>query len=156
MTYLFRFPINAGVLNAILSSPVFVDYLRGVEVIAATTFLISGSYSQTSEWEGHGLKLHFPECALPREGCRIGVKAGLGGQFEFPESCYLVSGVYWLSCEKNFQKRVTVEMQHCLYSNAFYLWFQPLLCCCKMFPARAPIPIPCHGERSVLPSQFLW
>lgn len=79
-----------------------------------TEYSIIGSCAQMFEWERCGLKLHVPEGALPEgEGCKIEIKAGVAGQFEFPVDYQLVSYVYWLSCPKKFLKPVTLEIRHC-------------------------------------------
>ena len=111
----------------------YIDYLRGVEVIAGTTLHITSGPS--FEWKGHGLKLHVPEGGVPPEGCRVDVKAGLGGEFEFPEGSHLVSGVYWLSCKETFQKRVTLEMQHCA-SDCSNLCFAVAKCSQPQLPYK--------------------
>jgi len=43
----------------------------------------------------------------------INIKAGLDGQFEFPDNSQLVSCIYWLSCPHKFLKPVTLEIWHC-------------------------------------------
>ena len=88
------------------------EYLRGVEVIAETQFIVKGRHSQTFKWEGHGLKLSIPEGAVLSESV-IYIKAGLAGQFDLPSRAQLVSPVYWLYCDNNFQHPVTLELQHC-------------------------------------------
>ena len=93
----------------------YIEYLRGFEAFAQTSFTFIGSSSQSFEWKGYGLKLHVPEGAVPgtEEGCTINIKAGLGGQFEFPGNSQLVSCIYWLSCPQKFLEPVTLEIQHC-------------------------------------------
>ena len=83
-------------------------------MVAGTTFNLSGR-RQTHVWEGHGLRLHIPEGALPpsHTGCRVDVRAGLAGQFQFPEGSHPVSGMYWLSCNERFLLPATLELQHC-------------------------------------------
>ena len=44
-----------------------VEYLRGFESFAETSFIITDSHSQTFEWQGYGLKLHIPEGAVPAD-----------------------------------------------------------------------------------------
>ena len=64
----------------------------------------------------YGLKLHIPEGAIPQKwgGCKIDIKAGLAGQFEFTDDkSQLVSCIYWLSCPQKFLEPVTLEIQHC-------------------------------------------
>ena len=92
-----------------------VEYLCGFESFAKTRFVITGSHSQTFEWQGYGLKLHIPEAAVPRDHteCRIDIKAGLSGQFSFPDDSQLVSCVYWISCSHKFLKPVTLDIEHC-------------------------------------------
>ena len=68
-----------------------------------TTFHLT-ERKQTHVWEVHGLRLHIPEGALPSDHTRhrVDVRAGLSGQFEFPEGSRLVGAGYWLSCEEKF------------------------------------------------------
>ena len=102
-------------------------------MVAGTTLHITSGRS--FEWKGHGLKLHVPEGGAPPEGCWVDVKAGLGGEFEFPEGSHLVSGVYWLSCKETFQKRVTLEMQHCA-SDCSNLCFAVTKCSQRDLPYK--------------------
>ena len=92
-------------------------YLRGVDVIAATSVLITNE-AQTFNWAGYGLKLHVPQGALPAglEECRLLIKVGLSGQFALPQNTFLVSAVYWLDSEprREFSKHFTLEIQHCV------------------------------------------
>ena len=90
----------------------FVDYLRGFESFAATSFDVPDSHAHSFIWQRYGLKLHIPEGAVHTE-CRVDVKAGFTGQFNIPDELHLVSCVYWLSCPQKFQKPVTLEIEHC-------------------------------------------
>jgi len=92
-----------------------VEYLRGFESFAETSFIITGSHSQTFEWQGYGFKLHIPEGAVPGDHteCRVDIKAGLSGQFSFPDDSQLVSCVYWISCSQKFLTSVTLDIEHC-------------------------------------------
>ena len=92
---------------------ILAEYHRGVEVIAETQFIVKGKHSQTFKWEGHGLNLSIPEGAVLSESV-IYIKAGLAGHFELPSRAQLVSAVYWLYCENDFQRPVTLELQHCV------------------------------------------
>ena len=98
----------------------FPGYLRGVNVIAETSVLVTNR-SQTFPWTDHGLKLHIPQDALPAglEECRLLIKVGLSGQFAFPKNMSLVSAVYWLDSEprRKFLQPITLEMQHCVKST---------------------------------------
>ena len=90
--------------------------MRGFEAFAEASFTITGSSSQSLEWKGYGLKLHIPEGAFSEkeEGCKIDIRAGLDGQFEFPNTkSQLVSCIYWISCPQKFLEPVTLEIQHC-------------------------------------------
>ena len=84
-------------------------------MFAETSFVVPDSHSHSFEWQGHGLKLHIPEGAVPLEhtGCRVDIKAGFTGQFHIPDDLDLVSCVYWLSCPLKFVKPVTIEIEHC-------------------------------------------
>ena len=92
-------------------------YLRGVDVIAETSVLITNQ-AQTFNWAGYGLKLDVPKGALPAdlEECRLLIKVGLSGQFTLPQNTSLVSAVYWLDSEprREFSKHLTLEIQHCV------------------------------------------
>jgi len=92
-----------------------VEYLRGFEPFAETSFVITGNHSHSFEWQGYGLKLHISEEAIPADPteCRIDIKAGLSGQFSFPEESQLVSCVYWIACSQKFLKSVTLDIEHC-------------------------------------------
>ena len=93
------------------------DYLKGVDVIAETSVLITNQ-AQTFNWKGYGLKLHIPKGALPAglEECKLLMKVGLSGQFALPENTSLVSAVYWIDSEPRdkFNRLLTLEIQHCV------------------------------------------
>ena len=88
-----------------------------MEVCAEMTVVVNSSQARHITWEEFGLKLHIDEGSLPADvdQCRLNIKASLAGQYEFPDSSYLVSAIFWLRCEPMFKftKPVTVEMQHC-------------------------------------------
>ena len=93
----------------------FVEYLRGFEVFAETSIIVPDSNSHSFEWQGHGLKLHIPEGAVPADysECRVDIKAGFTGQFTIQDDLHLVSCVYWVSCTQKFNKPITLEIEHC-------------------------------------------
>ena len=99
--------------------PLDLGYLHGVDVIDHITFTYTGK-AQSFEWLNHGLKIHFPENALPPgvDECRVHIKASLSGQFDFPRDAELVSGLYWLSSRHVFTRPVTIEIQHCTQEDA--------------------------------------
>ena len=92
-----------------------LEYLRGIESFAETSFVITGRDSHSIKWQGYGLKLHIPEGAVPGDHmeCRIDIKAGLSGQFSLPDDSQLVSCVYWIACSQKFLKSVTLDIEHC-------------------------------------------
>ncbi len=90
--------------------------LRGVEVLARTTIIVTNS-PQTFHWVGYGFKLTIPQGSLPAgvDQCRLDIKASVAGQYQFPDNLKLISGVFWIGplplCR--FQQQLTVEIQHC-------------------------------------------
>ena len=92
-------------------------YLRGLDVTGETSILVTNQ-AQAFHWVGYGLKLHIPQGVLPAglEECRLLIKVGLSGQFEFLMKTSLVSAVYWVDSEPRckFSQPITVEMQHCV------------------------------------------
>ena len=96
----------------------FLGYLRGVDIIGETSLLVTGEAS-TLHWAGYGLKVHIPQGSLPAgmEECRVDVKAGLTGQFEFSKGSELVSAVYYFCSPVKFSHPLTVEIQHCAKST---------------------------------------
>ena len=98
----------------------FSDYLRGVDVIAEASVLITNQ-AHSFHWAGYGLKLHVPQGALPAdlEECRVLIKVGISGHFALPQNTSLVSAVYWLDSEPRhrFSQPLTLEIQHCAMSS---------------------------------------
>ena len=93
-----------------------LEYLRGFETFAETSFNISDSHSHSFEWQRYGLKVHIPEGAVTAEHteCRVDIKVGLIGQFRIPDDLQLVSCIYWLrGPQRPFLKPVTLEIEHC-------------------------------------------
>ena len=89
-------------------------YLRGVDVIAETSFEVT-CQAHTYEWRGYGVNLHVQQDSLPADcpQCRVEMRASLSGQYALPANCELVSGVYWVYCPIKLSKRATLEVQHC-------------------------------------------
>ena len=91
-----------------------------MDVVGVTSLLITNQ-AQTFHWGGYGLKLHIPQSSLPAglEECRLHIKVGLSGEFEFPQNMSLVSAVYWIDSEPRhrFSKPIKMELQHCSTSN---------------------------------------
>ena len=77
---------------------------------------------QHIDWEGYGLRLHIPHNSLPEDltQCNVKIEVALSGNFQLPEDGILVSAVYSFSHDlgdKELQRSVTLEMQHCASSN---------------------------------------
>ena len=89
-------------------------YLRGVDVVAETSFEVT-SQALTYEWRDYGVKLHVQQDSLPADcqQCRVEMRASLSGQYTLPVDCELVSGVYWVHCPVKLSKHATLEVQHC-------------------------------------------
>jgi len=91
-----------------------------MDVVGVPSFLITNQ-AQTFHWAGYGLKLHIPQGSLPTglEECRIYIKVGLSGEFEFPQDTSLVSAVYWIDSKprRRFAQPIRMELQHCSKSN---------------------------------------
>ena len=45
--------------------------------------------------------------------CTITMSASVRGSYEFPEHTYLVSAVYWLHCDGNIIKPLSLDIKHC-------------------------------------------
>ena len=94
----------------------FVEYLRGFETFAETSFSITDSHAHSFEWQKYGLKLHIPEGAVPAActECKVDIKVGFAGQFRIPDDLQLVSCIYWLrGPQRPFLNPVTLEFEHC-------------------------------------------
>ena len=98
----------------ILSHAPFPGYPRSMDVIGETSLLVT-SEAKNFYCINYGLNVHVPPGSLPAgvEECRVDIRVGLTGQFEFQKSSQLVSAVYWLSSPVKFSKQLTVEIQHC-------------------------------------------
>lgn len=95
----------------------FSGFLRGLDVIGETSFIVFANRAQSFHWVGYGLKLHIPQDVLPAnvEECRLLIKVGLSGKFTLPPDLSLMSAIYWLDTEPRckFSKPITLEVQHC-------------------------------------------
>ena len=112
--------------------------LRGIEICGERNVVVYSSRTQQITWEGYGLRLHIHEGSLPAgvEQCILDIKASIAGQYEFPESSFLVSAIFWLRCETvhKFVKPITVEIQHCARSENVKLNFVKAFCSQKQLP----------------------
>ena len=71
------------------------------------------------QWKGYGVKLNVPKDSLPpgMEECKINIRMSLSGQFQLPEGTDLLSPVFWISATCKFTKPVTLEIQHCAFTE---------------------------------------
>ena len=116
------------------------DFFCGVEIVDERKLVVTNE-GMNFQWIDHGFKLHVPENALP-EGVSeysVKIKVSLAGHFELPESCELVSAVYWLANPETsrFTKPLTVEVQHCAnFSNPSQLCFVSTSCAQNFLPYK--------------------
>ena len=87
----------------------------GTDPAGETQLIIETNKKSYFEWKGYGLKLHVPENALPHgvDQCNVAIRALLFGQFRLPPNCILASSVYQIKAPVNFDRPVTLEIQHC-------------------------------------------
>ena len=92
----------------------FLDYIRGVEVIGETDLVVS-TKECFFEWVGYGLRLGISEDSQPTgmDECRVNIKGSLSGPFQLPEDSDLLSPVFWISALCKFENPVTLGIQHC-------------------------------------------
>ena len=91
-----------------------IDCLSSVHVANEVLYLIEGSHAQSLDWSQLGLKLHFLENTVSNTAkCEVAIKVLVGGEFQFPPDCQLISAVYAISFAKNLEKSVKLEIQHC-------------------------------------------
>ena len=103
------------------------------------TLLTITNTAQIFKWEGYGLTVHIPENSLRQGTEKIGLKIGasIAGHYEFPANSSLVSAIFWFRCEPmyNFEKQLTVEIQHCAKSeNVSKLSFVRAVCTQELLP----------------------
>jgi len=96
-----------------------LDSIHGVEVIAETDIVVptKGGFFESM---GYGLRLSVSEGSLPAgmEECRVNIKISLSGPLQLPEDSDLLSPIFWISAPCNFQKPVTLDIQHCASRDA--------------------------------------
>ena len=92
------------------------------DVVAEKTVQVTNE-EQHIVWEGYGLRLHIPPNSLP-DHCthfQLNMSVALSGHFTLPKNGILVSAVYSFRHDlgdKELQRPITVEMQHCASVNA--------------------------------------
>ena len=92
-----------------------IDVLYGARIVSEVVFNVQGGRRQFFDWSICGFRLLVPEGALsPTETCSVTVKALIGGRFILPQGTELVSALYAISASRKFQRKVKIEMQHCL------------------------------------------
>lgn len=122
----------------VLSSVTSTWSLRGVEAYRQMTALVYSSQAQQIRWECFGLTVHIHEGSLPAgRYCTIKIIVSLEGQYEFPDSSYLISAIFWIRCEPSckFMRPIGIEIQHCgKVDNKLKLSFVRALCSQKQLP----------------------
>ena len=113
--------------------------LRGVKAYREMTAMVYSSQAQQITWECFGLKLHIHKGSLPAgtKNCTIKIMVSLEGQYEFPDSSYLISAIFWIRCEPSckFTKPIGLEIQHCgKVDNKLKLSFVRALCNQEQLP----------------------
>ena len=94
---------------------ILLDQLDGVHVAGETMFYIDGESAQSHNWEEYGFRINVQQGTLPQyEVCEVVVKALVGGNFNFPEGCHLITAVYIVKIAKPLLLPIEVELQHCV------------------------------------------
>ena len=106
----------------------YIENIRGADIIAQTKIEITPDQPLDYHWEGHGFKVHIPAGAISEERgpVTLCIQASLSGDYQLPDDGVLVSGVYWLSLHppvKRFLKNITLTIQHCASNNDSTLSF---------------------------------
>ena len=130
---------NAWTQIVLLALYTISGYLRGLDVIGETSFMVFSNRAQSFDWVEYGLKLHIPQDVLPpnMEECRLLIKVGLSGKFALPSDLTLMSAIYWLDTEPRckFSKPITLEVQHCAnHTQGSQLSFVHAKCSQKELP----------------------
>ena len=88
--------------------------MLAAEVLAETVIEVTGDGNQSLSWSGHGLRLTVPAGAVPKgTTISLAVKSILTGEFDLPESCQLVSAIFWIKASQRFSRDVTLHLHHC-------------------------------------------
>ncbi len=84
--------------------------------MASTSVVLTNSPT-TFDWSGHSLRLTIPSNSLPVgvDQCQLDILASTAGQYQFPSTLHLVSGVFWVHSGAlgPFRQPLTMEIQHC-------------------------------------------
>ena len=98
---------------------IFSEKLENIEEMKVIVTNEGNDY----EWEDYGLKLHFPQNALPTGFTELHLEIAVSRASSYKsqdESGVLVSTIYCFSHnlgERKLQKAVTLEMQHCAIAD---------------------------------------
>ena len=95
--------------------------IPGVERVGGITYTVS-SLPQVFKWKNYGIRLRIPEGAVVPDvfPMNLRVTASLRGQYEFPESCEPVSGVYCIYLPLELAESATLDIQHCVEITHVY------------------------------------
>ena len=91
-------------------------FYLGLNIFADRTFFVGGDREEECSWEEYGLRMYLPKGALKEKehDNLITARAVIGGRFVIPPGCQLVSGIYALSIPIKIQKKLKVEIEHCV------------------------------------------
>ena len=99
--------------DVFIIASVCTDSISEVSVFDEIYFNLFGNKESSLIWPEYGLRIHISEGSLyAGEMTYLQVKAILAGCFIVPPDCHMISGIYWICCPEQFQKRVTVHLSH--------------------------------------------
>ena len=95
--------------------------IPGVEPVGGIMYTVS-ILPQVFKWKGYGIRLRIPAGAAVPDvlPMKLHVTASLRGQFEFPEGCEPVSGVYCISLPLELAESATLDIEHCVEITRAY------------------------------------
>ena len=105
------------------------------------------------------MNLHIQENSLPvgTEKVTLNILASITGDYQSPQGYQRVSPVFWFLCDTDFEKEVTVEIQHCagpdLTQPVSDLKFAKAVCSQKKLPYTFDLmddKFSCKGSYGVL------
>ena len=90
-------------------------FYLGLNIFADRTFFVGGDHEEECRWEEYGFRMYLPKGVLKeKEHDLITARAVFGGRFVIPPGWQLVSGIYALSIPTKIQKKLQVEIEHCV------------------------------------------
>ena len=139
--------------------------ISGVEPVGNRTYMIS-SLPSMFMWKGYGVRLRIPVEAVAPDvlPMKLQLTASLRGQFEFPEGCEPVSGVYCISLPlEELAESGTLDIQHCVeITQAYQCSSLSFASCSQKTPpykfelVQGGIFNPRHSCGSIKTTHFSW